>query len=148
MRVVLGEATHTGQAVHHAGLFVAVVVAHFEQAQRQFTVGTAARTEDQVVHRAVHGLEVVLLAGLNDVAFSVTFLISQHGREHGVSVVRQVPGGVEQAALRNFGGVHKVETGLLVTLNHIGLDFMTQNPALGVENHQAGANFLRERVQV
>ena len=60
VRVVLGQATHPGQAVDDAGLLVPVHRAELEEPQRQLAVGPPARPEDQVVHRAVHGLEVVL----------------------------------------------------------------------------------------
>ena len=84
VRVVHGQPAHPGQPVHHAGLLVPVHGAELEQPQRQLTVGPAARPEDQVVHRAVHGLEVVLAA------------LELHRREHRVRVVRQVPRGLEQ----------------------------------------------------
>ena len=137
-----------GQAVDDAALLVAVVVAQLVEAQGQLAVGAATRTEDEVVHRAVHGLEVVLLARLGDVALSVAFLIHEHGREHRVRVVGQVARRVEQAALRDFGGVHEVEAGLLMTVGHVGLDLVAQDAALGVEDDQAGADLLGEGVQV
>ena len=58
VRVVHLEPAHPGQAVHDAGLLVAVHVPELEQPQRQLAVGPAARAVDQVVHRAVHRLEV------------------------------------------------------------------------------------------
>ena len=56
------QAAHPGQPVHDAGLLVAVDGAELEEPQRKFAIGPAARPEDQAVHRAVHRLEVVVLA--------------------------------------------------------------------------------------
>ena len=148
MRVVLREAAHAGQAVDDAALLVAVVVAQLVEAQGQLTVGAAARAEDQVVHRAVHGLEVVLLACLGDVAVLVALFIDEHGREHRVRVVGQVTRRVEESALGDLGGVHEVEAGQLVAVGHVGLDLVAQDATLGMEDNEAGADLLGEGVQV
>ena len=100
------------------------------------------------MHRAVHGLEVILLASLRYVAFFVAFLVNLHGWEHRVRVVRQVAGSVEQTALRDLGGVNEVEAKLLVAFDHILLNLVTQDAPLGVEDDKAGANFLREGEQI
>ena len=62
VRVVLRHAADAGEPVHDAGLLVAVDGAELEQPQRQLAVGPPARPVDQVVHRAVHRLEVVVHA--------------------------------------------------------------------------------------
>ena len=103
VRVVLGEAADPGQAVHDAGLLVPVDRAELEEPQRQLAVGAAARVEDQVVHRAVHRLEVVVRA-----------LVELHGREHAVGVPVQVAGGLEQLALGDVRGVDELVARLLV----------------------------------
>ena len=148
VRVVLREAAHAGQAVDDTALLVAVIVAQLVEAQGQLAVGAATRTEDQVVHRAVHGLEVVLLACLGDVAILVALFVDEHGREHRVRVVGQVTRRVEETALGDLGRVHEVEAGRLVTVGHVGLDLVAQDSALGMEYDQAGADLLGEGVQV
>ena len=95
--VVLGHAADPGQAVDDAGLLVAVDGAELEQPHRQLAVGPAAGPVDQVVHRAVHGLEVVRAA------------LHLHRREHGVGVVRQVPAGLEQPLLRRCAASRRSE---------------------------------------
>src|SRR5699024_89096 len=57
--VVLGETACAGQAVHHAGLLVAVDGAEFDASPGQPTIASAAGSDDEVVHRAVHRLGVV-----------------------------------------------------------------------------------------
>ena len=148
VRVVLREAAHAGQAVDDAALLVTVVVAQLVEAQGQLAVRASPRAEDQVVHRAVHGLEVVLLACLGDVALLVAFFVDEHGREHRVRVVGQVTRRVKEATLGDFGGVHEVETGLLVSVGYVGLDLVAQDATLGVENDEAGADLLGEGVKI
>ncbi|HEY3713248.1 MAG TPA: threonine--tRNA ligase, partial [Jatrophihabitantaceae bacterium] len=104
VRVVHGQAAHPGQAVHHAGLLEPVDPAELEQPQRQLTVGTPPRAVDQVVHRAVHGLE------------EVAAVLQLHRREHRVFEVGQVPGGVEQPLLADVRGADVVEPLLYVPL--------------------------------
>ena len=60
--IVLGERTHTGQAVELAALLVTVHRAELSAAERQVLIGTRLPLEDHAVVRAVHGLQQVLLA--------------------------------------------------------------------------------------
>ena len=39
------------------------------------------------MHRAIHSLQVILLAGSNDVALLISLLVDKHRREHGAGVV-------------------------------------------------------------
>ena len=148
MRVVLGEPTHTSQPVHDSGFLVAVVVAQFVEPQRQVSVGAPPGAEDEIVHRAVHGLEVVLLAGLGDVALGVTLLVGEHRGEHRVRVVRQVPRGVEETALGDLGGVDEVESGSQVALGDVVLDDVAQDATLGVEQDEPRTDLLGEGVEI
>ena len=106
--VVLGHAAHAGQAVDDAGLLVAVDRAEFEEPQRQFTVRASASTEDQVVHRAVHRLEVVVLARLAHGAVLVQFLVDVHRREHAVAVPVEVTGNLVQMPLGDVRSVDEL----------------------------------------
>ncbi|MEY9489802.1 hypothetical protein RKD26_005596 [Streptomyces calvus] len=137
VRVVLGEAAGAGQAVHDARLLVPVHGPELEQAQRQFTVGTTARVEDQVVHRAVHGLEVVVHA-----------LVELHGRVHAVGVPVQVARGLEELPLRRVRGVDELVALLLVAAARVVLHDPADDAALGVEDGEAGADLLRDGEQV
>ncbi|CAM5594121.1 hypothetical protein STENM223S_02733 [Streptomyces tendae] len=137
VRVVLGEAAGAGQAVHDARLLVPVHGAELEQAQRQLTVGAAARVEDQVVHRAVHGLEVVVHA-----------LVELHGRVHAVGVPVQVARGLEELPLRRVRGVDELVALLLVAAPRVVLHHPADDAALGVEDGEAGADLLRDGEQV
>ena len=105
--IILSQAAHAGQAMHFTGLLITVHGAEFEQAQRQLTVGTLAGLEDQVVHRAVHRLQVVIEALLDDVAVLVLLLVQTHRRIHAVLVPLQVAGGLVQAALGDVRGLHE-----------------------------------------
>ncbi len=57
MRVVLREAAHAHQAMQRAGRLVAMDVAEFRKADRQFAVGLQAMLEDLDVAGAVHRLQ-------------------------------------------------------------------------------------------
>ena len=146
--VVLGHAPDAGQAVHHAGLLVAVDRAELEEPQRQFAVGAAAGPEDQVVHGAVHRLEVVVLAGLAHGAVLVQFRVDVHRREHALAVPVQVAGDLVEVALGDVRGVDEVVAGIDVALAGVVLHGLADNAALGVEDRQAGAELVREGEQV
>src|SRR6476661_1093250 len=64
--------------------------------------------EDQAVHRAVHRLEVVVLAGLAHRAVLVELRVDVHRREHAVGVPVQVARGVEQLRLGDVRRVHEL----------------------------------------
>ena len=136
VRVVHGQAAHPGQPVHHAGLLVPVDGAELEQPQRQLPVRPAAGPVDQVVHRAVHRLEVVLAA------------LELHRREHRVRVVRQVARGLEQVRLGDVRGVDERVARRLMPQPRVVLHLAADDPALGVEDRQAGADLLGEGEQV
>ena len=136
VRVVLGQAAHAGQAVHDPGLLVAVDRAELEEPQRELAVGPAARAVDQVVHRAVHRLDHVVRA------------LELHGREHGVGVVRQVTGGVEELVLGQVRGADVLEALLDVALADVVLHDALDHTALGVEDREAGADLVGEGEQV
>ena len=108
VRVVLGEAAGAGEAVDHPGLLVAVDGAELEQPQRQLPVRPAARPEDQVVHRAVHRLEVVVLPGLAQLPVGAVLGVELHGRVHALGVPGQVAGGLEQLGLGDVRGVDEL----------------------------------------
>ena len=136
VRVVLGQPAHAGEAVDDAGLLVPVDRAELEEPQRQLAVGPPARPEDQVVHRAVHGLEVVLR------------VLQLHRREHGVGVVRQVAGQLEDVRLGDVRGADVVEALLDVPAADVVLHLPLDHAALGVEDGQAGADLVGEAEQV
>src|SRR5690606_25075328 len=102
-----------------------------------FTVGTPARVEDQVVHRAVHGLEVVVHA-----------LVELHGRVHAVGVPVQVARGLEELPLGGVRGVDELVALLLVPAPRVVLHDPADDAALGVEDGEAGADLLRDGEQV
>ena len=144
VRVVLGHAAHPGQTVHDAGLLVAVDRAELEEPQRQFAVGPSAGAEDQAVQRAVHRLEVVVLAGLAHVAVLVELLVEVHRREHAVRVPVQVAGDLEQVGLGDVRGVDELVPGLDVPLPGVVLHLLADDAAPGVEHRQPRADLVRE----
>ena len=100
------------------------------------------------MHRAIHSLEVILLAGSNDVALLISLLVDKHRREHGAGVVGQVTRGVEQPSFSDLRSVNEVEPSLHMTSDDVFLNKMTQHRALRVEHHEARADFLREGEQI
>ena len=136
VRVVLGHPAHAGQTVHHTGLLEPVDAAELEEPQRQLTVGPAPGLVDEVVHRAAHRLEPVL------------GVLELHGRVHGLGVVRQVPGGVEQPLLGDVRGADVLEPLLDVPLPDVVLHHPLDDAALGVEDREAGPELVGEGVEV
>ncbi len=148
VRVVLGKATHTGEAGKLAALLVAVDGTELGEAQREFTVAASACPVDQVVHRAVHGLEVVVLALAGDVTLLVHFLVQVHGREHPVLVPLEVAAGLKERGLGDVGRVNLLVAVGDETVAHVVLDFGPDDSALGVEDRESGTDLVGEREQV
>ena len=140
--VVLGHAPHPGEAVHHAGLLVAVDAAELEHPQGQLPVAALARPEDEDVERAVHRLEVVVLAG------RAPLVVEVHRREHAVGVPVEVARLLEQRRLGDVGRVDELVAALLVAPARVVLHEPAHETALGVEHGQARADLVGEREQV
>jgi len=136
VRIVLGDRADTGQSLHHAGLLIAVDGTELEQPQWQLAVGAATRRVDEIVHRAVHGLEPV----------GLTVVVQR--REHHVGVVRQVSGGVEELFLGDVRGTDVEEAFVDVAGADIILHHPLDHAALGMKQRQAGAHLLVEAEQV
>ena len=135
--VVLGHAPHPGQAVHHARLLVAVDGAELEEPHRQLAVGALAALVDEDVERAVHRLEVVLLAA-----------VELHGREHALGEPVEVARRLEERALGDVRRVDELVARLHVALPRVVLHEPADGPALGVEDGQARADLLGEGEEV
>ncbi len=108
VRVVLGHAPHAGQALQHAGHLVAVDRAELEEPHRQLAVGALMALVDEDVERAVHRLEVVLLAA-----------VELHGRVHALGEPVQVTRLLEEGALRDVRRVDEVVARLHVALPRV-----------------------------
>ena len=118
VRVVLAEAAHARQAVHHARALVAMQATEVGHAPGQLAVAAAAMPEDQAVARAVHRLgagvlhllvhvgqkRCVVLIGLD--GFDRLDAVFGRGEEHVLAVVRQVPAGLEQALVEDLRRDH------------------------------------------
>src|SRR5699024_2512771 len=115
MRIILGKATRTGQTMNNTGLFIAVYGAELKNTQWKFTVGTTTGIENEVVHRTVHGLEVVVLPRLGLIALFVIFSIDMHRWEHTVFVETKVAGTLKEVLLGDVRSVHERVAGLDVT---------------------------------
>jgi hypothetical protein len=134
--------------VHHPGLLVPVHRAELEQPQRQLAVRPAPGTEDQAVERAVHRLQVVVLARLSHRPVAVELGVQMHRWVHPVGVPLQVPGGLEKHALGDVRAVDELITRLLVPTAGVVLHHLAHHATLGVEHGQPGADLFREREQV
>ena len=118
----------------HAGFLIAVHRAELEEPQRQFAVGATAGPEDQVVHRAVHRFEVVVLAGLAQGAVLGVLGVDVHGREHAVGVPLQVAGSDVELFFSDVWGVDELVAGLDVFAPGVLLQLAAHDAALGMEN--------------
>lgn len=148
MRVVLSEPARAGHAVHDARLLVPVHRPELEQPQRQLAVGAPAGVEDQVVHRAVHRLEVVVLARLDDGAVVVEHLVQVDRRVHSLAVPVEVAGRLEQLPLGDVRGVDERVAALDVLAPGVVLHLVADDAALGVEHRKPGADLVREGEEV
>ena len=134
MCVILGESPGPGQTLHHAGLLVSIDGPELEQPQGKLPVGTATCPVDQVVHGAVHRLEVVVLGLLAHVAVRVDFPVQLHRRIHALGVPVQVTGLLEERTLGDVGAVHELVAGLLVAATGVVLHHPTHHASLGMED--------------
>ena len=148
MRIVLGKTAGTGETVDHAGLFVAVDGAELKKAQRQLAVGTATGCKNQVVHRAVHGLGVVVLRLFDGIALFVIFAIELHWREHAIGVEVQVARLLEKIALSDMRGVDKGIAGLDVAVARVVFHLHAHGGAIRVEYRETGPNLIWEGEEV
>jgi hypothetical protein len=148
VRVVLGETAHPGETREGAALLIAVDGAELGEAQRQLAIAAGAGAEDEVVERAVHGLQVVVLALLDHVALVVDHLVEVHGREHAVLVPVEVLAGLEEGALGDVRAVDDVVAVLQQLAAHERLDLVPDDAALGVEHREARSDLVGEAEQV
>ncbi len=148
VRVVLGQCADAGEAVDDSRGFVTVDGTELEQAQRQIAVGTATGAVDEVVHRAIHGLEPVGSALLDYLAGLVADLVHGDRGEHVLAVVGQVSRGVVQGLFRDVRGTDVLEALVDVTGADVVLHLPFDDAALGVEDGQTGAELLGEGEQV
>ncbi|CAM5197645.1 hypothetical protein CDEN61S_00385 [Castellaniella denitrificans] len=134
--IVLGEAAHAHHAVQRTGGLVAVALAEFAVAQRQFAVGVQAGVEDLHVARTVHGLQAVhAVLGLR--------------REHVFLVIVPVAGLLPQGQVQDLRRLDFLVAVVLVHLAHVLLDLLPDRPALGVPEDQARRLVLEvEQVQL
>ena len=146
--VVLGEATSASEPLNDSGLLVSVDGSEFEHPKRKLTVGTPARAEDEIVHRAVHGLEVVVGSLTPHLAFRIDNGVEVHRRIHGFGVPVEMAGLFEQLTLGDVRGVHELVAGFFVPGARVVLHDATHDATFGVEDSKAGADVLREREQV
>ena len=89
------------------------------------------------MHGAVHGLQVVILTLLADIALCITLLIHLHGRVHAVGIPVKMPGGLEQRSLRQVRGVGELVAFSDVAAPGIVLHLHPHHCAVGVEHRQA-----------
>ena len=132
--VVLSEPSCAGQPVDHARLLVAVDGAELEETQRKFSIRASTRIEDQVVHRTVHRLQVVVLSRLAHRAVVVEFGVELHGRVHAVGVPIEVSRHLEQVALGDVRRVDELIPGSDVTLARVVLHLGADDAALRMEH--------------
>ena len=131
-----------------AGLLIAIHRAEFEQAQWQLAVGTLAGLENQVVHRAVHWLQVVVEALLDDVAVLVFFLIQTHCGIHAILIPMQVAGSLVQTALGDVRSLHEAIVVLAMHFAGVILHRVDHGSALRMEHSQARTDLIREGEQI
>ena len=148
MGVVLRKATGAGETVDNTRFLVAVDGAELEHTNRKFTVAATTRCENEIVHRAVHRLDVVVLRSLGAVAMFVIFAVELHWREHAIRVEVQVTGLLEQVALGYVRGVHKVIARFDMTATGMLLHLVADDAALDMEYRETRTNLIWEAEQI
>ena len=133
VRIVHLQRADAHQAEQLAGFLVAVARAIFRQADRQVAIRARLGTEDLVVHRAVHRLDVVLHA------------LELHRRVHALGVVRQVPGVDEEVFLGKVRRAHPQVARLLFHFLGQLFDLLDHHAAVGREQRQPRARPHRRR---
>ena len=136
--VVLGEAAHPHQPVHHAGPLVPIDGAQLGPADRQLPVAAEGAGIGEHVEGAVHRLELVLP------------LVHLHRTEHRLVVEIQMTGGFPEADIGHVGGVEQLVARLEVELPPQVLNQQAHTGTAGMPEHKASAGliFNREQVQV
>ena len=135
--VVLGHAPDPGQAVHHPGQLVAVDGPELEEPQRQLAVGALPALEHQDVERAVHRLEVVLVAS-----------VQLHRGEHPLGEPVEMARRLEQPGFGDVWGVDELVPGRLVALPRVVLDQSPDGASLRVEDGQPGPDLIGEGEEI
>ena len=136
MRVVLREAAHAHQAVHHARSLVAIHRAQFAQPHRKIAIAVQLVFVNQNVARAVHRLELIL------------GVVQLHGLEHVVAVEIGVPGNLPQIAPHDVRRVDQRVAARQVLIAHPVFDDLANAAALGMEENQAGSGEFLDAEQV
>jgi hypothetical protein len=118
-------------------LLVAVDRPELEESHGQLAVRALPAAEDEDVHRAVHGLQVVALA-----------LVELHGGEHALGERLQMARDLEELGLRDMGCVDELVAAVLMALARVVLHQAADGSALRMEDGQPGTDLAREREQV
>ena len=136
MRVVLRKAAHPKQTMQRAAPFIAIDRAQLSPAQRQVAVGARLRLVDHDVKRAIHGLDIVLLA------------LNVHRRVHAIPVKVQVPRRLPQVSAANVRRKDNVIPAFVMLLAPVILDQDAHPAALGMPVRQPRSSFLVKTDQV
>ena len=136
MRIILGDGANASEPLKNTGFLISVHSTEFEETQGKLAVRTASAPEDQVVHGAVHGLEVVQLA------------IIIHRGEHAIRVVRKVSRSMEEFFLRDVRGTHVKEAIFNVGLTDVVLHDALKHTTLGVEDRQSRTQLFWEGEEI
>ena len=148
MGIVLREPPHPGESRKRAALLVSVDGTELGQPERQLAVASSPGPEDQVVHRAVHGLEVVVLAHPHDVAVGIRLFVDVHGREHALCVPLKVLADLVQVRLGDVRRVHQLVAVAKQLTPEIVLDLEPDDAALRVEHRKARPDLVGEREEI
>ncbi len=125
MRVVHLHGTHTHEAEKLAALLVAIAGAVLGEAQGQVAIAALHGSEELVMVRAVHRLEVILYG------IPALLLAELHRRKHRVGVVRQVAAAFVHALARNVRRAHALIPGGELRLLGEALQLLDEHGALG-----------------
>ena len=100
------------------------------------------------MHGAVHRLQVVVEPLLGHLPFLILLLVQMHGRVHAVLVPLQVPGNLVEMPLGDMRGLNEGVPVAAVHLAGVVLHGVDDCGTLGMEDRQAGTDFVREGEQV
>ena len=128
--IILGEAAHAHDAMQGARGFVAVAGTKFTQAQRQFAIGTQAAVVDLHMSGAIHRFDRVIA-------------VLRFGDEHVFLVVIPVAGFLPQGTVEDLRAAHFLVAAVAIYAPHVLLNFLPDDPAVRMPEHQAGRLVLQ-----
>src|SRR5579859_174284 len=134
--IILGEAAHPQQAVHHARPLISVHRAQLAVTLRQVAIGAHGIRIDEDVAGAVHGLHAIFR------------VVELHGREHVLRVIAFMAAGLPQVHAEGVWRINERIAALEVLIAHPVFHFLADDAAFGMPEDQSRPGQFLDAEQV